>query len=437
MNRSTWAIVSATVAAAATSAFSADRQMQAPAATTAASAQEFKWGGDIRLRTVHFDNIPYSNTAVESRGGVNSFQRYRTRVFGEYHPTENLYLRGRLVNEFRTVEHPRTRNGWAAFDETVFDNLFIDYGNEQFGIRLGRQELVYGTGKIITEGTSKDGSRTIYFDAAKVTYKGIANTTVDFLAMYTHALDPLAIHSQNRDIVGYAGANYEGAEAGGGIYVKNNAVADLPWEAYYITKTEQDGLADDDTINTLGARLMPKCAEGALEGNIEVAYQSSLETSEFMIDALAKWNIEAMEEQKATLGLGWYHLSEDWNPVFARWPQYSELYVYSFDTTGAAAWKNVSMPHIDFSISPFKGLKTDFLLGYMMAPKDDGLGSGNERGFLFTSKGTFVLKEKLFTESDSLGGHLLLEIFKPGDYYNSSQQDKTASFARAELTYSF
>ncbi|MBN2702928.1 MAG: hypothetical protein JXR23_01840 [Pontiellaceae bacterium] len=409
------------------------------AAATTASAQqqpEFKWGGDFRFRIVHFDNIPYSNSAAESRGGVNAFQRYRTRLFGEYHPTENLYIRGRLVNEFRTVNHPRTRNGWAAFDETVFDNLFIDYQNELFGVRLGRQDLMYGNGKIIFEGTSKDGSRTTYFDAAKLTYKGIADTTVDFLAMYTHADDPLAIHSQDRDIVGY-GANYDGVEAGGGIYVKNNSFEDLPWEAYFITKTQQDGLPSHDTINTVGARFMPKCTGGNLDGNIELAYQSNPDSSEFMIDALGKWHIDALAEQNGTLGLGWYYLSEDWNPVFARWPQYSELYVYSFDTTGGAAWKNVSMPHIDFSIAPIKGLKTDLLLGYMMAPENDGSGSGRNRGWLFTCKNSFTLKEGLFSESDSLGGHLLLEVFEPENYYNGSQQDKTASFARAELSYSF
>ncbi|MBN2684323.1 MAG: hypothetical protein JXR40_03510 [Pontiellaceae bacterium] len=423
MKISTWVIMTATIAAAATA--------------TAQQQPEFVWGGDLRFRVVYFDHIPYSNVPAESRGGVNSFQRYRTRVFGEYHPTENFYIRSRLVNEFRTVNHPRTRNAWAPFDETVIDNLFVDYSSDLFDIRLGRQDLMYGTGKIMLEGTSKDGSRTTYFDAAKISYKGIENTTIDFLAMYTHGQDPLAIHSQDRDIVGYSGANYDGVEAGGGIYVKNNSFDDLPWEAYYITKTKQDGLPSNDTIDTVGARFMPKSAGGNLDGNIEMAYQTSPGTSEIMIDALAKLHIDALEAQNGTLGLGWYYLSEDWNPVFARWPQYSELYVYSFDTTGAAAWKNVSMPHVDFSISPIKGLKTDLLLGYMMAPENDGLGGGHNRGLLFTCKNSFTLKEGLFSESDSLSGHLLFEIFEPDDYYNGSQQDRTASFARAELTYSF
>jgi hypothetical protein len=410
-----------------------------PAPATATAVQEFKWGGDVRLRTVYFDNIPYANVAAESRGGVNSFQRYRTRIFGEYHPNQDLYFRGRLVNEFRTLQKPDdTKNGWSAFDETVIDHFFVDYKTDLFDIRVGRQDMIYGTGKIILDGTPKDGSRTIYFDAAKVTYKGIDNTTVDFIAMYTQAEDPFALHSQERDITGLGGGAdpYDGAEAGGGIYIKHNAEKGIPWEAYWITKTKQQYLDDGDDINTVGTRLMPKWSE-QFDANIEMAYQSSLDTSELMIDAIANWHIDGLKEQKACLGAGVYHLSEEWNPIFARWPQYSELYVYSFDTTGAGGWQNVTMPHIDFSISPCKSLKSDFLLGYMYAPTQNGLGEGKNRGLLFTWWNRFTLMENIYSDHDKLTGHLLLEIFEPGNYYSNDQQDHTASFARAELNYSF
>jgi hypothetical protein len=182
---------------------------------------------------------------------------------------------------------------------------------------------------------------------------------------------------------------------------------------------------------------MPKWSEGTFDGNLEMAYQSAPGTSEYMIDALASWNIAAMKEQKAKLGMGWYHISEYWNPIFARWPQYSELYVYSFDTTGAGQWQNVSMPHIDFSISPFKNYKSDLLLGYMFAPEANGTGGGHNRGLLFTWWNRFTIKEQLFTQKDKLTGHLLLELMDPGDYYTGTQREHTAVFARAELNYSF
>ena len=407
---------------------------------------EFLFGGDIRLREVYFDNIPYTNGG-EARGGVNHFQRYRTRLWGEYHRNEDFMVKARLVNEFRTYLEP-DNNSWNSLDEIVIDNLFFDKKWNDWTLRVGRQDLIYGTGKLILDGTAKDGSRTIYFDALKLTYSGLADTTVDFLLINTNAQDPLAMHSEDRDIVGFGPGNaYDGTESGGGVYVKNKSIESLPLEAYYLVKThEQDvSFLNNNDRHTVGTRLIPTFSSH-LKGNLEAAYQFGNDISAFMIDAKAVLFIEDLAAQKARIGLGWYYLSGDdpetskdegWNPLWARWPQYSELYVYAFDTDGAGRWSNLNMPYIDFSISPVKKLKIDLLLGYMWAPEDNGAGGGNDRGLLFTCKNSFTLKDKLFTAKDRLSGHLLFEFMEPGNYYTDDQQDHTAAFLRAELTYSF
>lgn len=408
---------------------------QAMPQTDAGGSKQFKWGGDFRFRTVYMDNIP---NIVGTETGARSFQRYRTRLFGEYHPTENLYFRTRLVNEFRTDQTENLPDDYAAFDETVIDCLYVDYTHDMFDVRIGRQDLIYGTGKVILDGTPMDGSRTIYFDAAKVTFKGIENTKVDLLAMYTRAINELAIHSQDRNLVWNVDPTYDHAEAGGGIYIKNNSSEKLPWEAYWILKTKEDTgpVTPFENTHTLGTRLMPKLG-GNLTSNLEMAYQSNESTDGFMIDAVV--NLSIMEDQKGKLGLGWYHLSNDWNPVFSRWPQYSELYVYAYTPAdgGVGRWSNVSMPHIDFSISPMKKLKSDLLLGYMFAPSNDSPAGGHNRGLLFTWWNKFTLKEKMLSDRDKLTGHFLVELMQPGDYYTSNQRDHTASFIRLEISYAF
>ncbi len=420
-----------------------------------AEKSKFDWGGDVRLRSVYFDNIPYS-IGGEARGGVNSFQRYRTRLWGEFQATENLKLRGRLVNEFRTYQDP-DNNSANALDEIVIDNLFIDWKvSEAWKLRVGRQDLIYGTGKLILDGTPKDGSRTIYFDAAKATYSGIENTTIDLLGMYTHAKDPLVIRSEGRDIVGKTSGSYDDAEVGGGIYIKNKSKENLPWEAYYLYKAKEEewrrpgatpgsGIThDDEDRHTVGMRFMPKFS-GTIDGNLEVAYQFGDNISAYMIDALINKHFEG--DMKPCLGLGWYHLSGDdpsttgtdegWNPLWARWPQYSELYVYAFDTDGAGRWSNVSMPHIDFTFHPHERLKTSLLLGYMFAPEKDAIGGGRNRGLLATIWNRFTIKENMWTEGDKLSGHVLFEVMDPGNYYTDDQQKHTALFGRVELNYSF
>jgi len=418
-------------------------EVEAPAAP---AYPEFLFGGDVRLREVYFDNIPYTNGG-EARAGVNHFQRYRTRLWGEYHRNEDFMVRTRLVNEFRTYLEPNN-NSWNSLDEIVIDNLFFDWKMNDWTLRFGRQDLIYGTGKLISDGTPKDGSRTGYFDAVKLTYSGFTDTTVDLLLMNTNAQDPLAMHSEDRDIVGFAGGNaYDGAESGGGVYVKNKSIENLPFEAYYLVKTHEQGVAflNTNDRHTIGTRLMPVFTN-YLKGNLEAAYQVGNDISAFMIDAKAELSIEPLAAQKAQIGLGWYYLSGDdpetskdegWNPLWARCPQYSELYIYAFDEEGAARWSNLNMPYINFSISFIEKIKTDLMIGYMWAPEDNGAGEGKDRGLLVTFKNSFTLKEKLFTSKDKLFGHLLFEFLEPGNYYTDKQRDHTASFFRADLSYSF
>lgn len=425
----------------------------------------FTWGGDIRLREVYFNNIPYP-VGAQARGGENEFQRYRFRLWGEYHPTENLFFRARTTHEFRTGSKGAARKGWEYCDETVFDNLFVDLKAGDFALRVGRQDMIYGTGKLILDGTPKDGSRTIYFNAAKASYTGIENTTIDLFGMYMPSEDELAIHGQDRDLVGKTGGYYNGDEAGGGLYVKNKSTESLPFEAYYLIKTQEEEWArpggpptpfpptpganiphDGETRHTVGTRLMPKFSD-TLDANIELAYQTGEDISAYMVDALVGIKIGALEQQKAKVRFGWYHLSGDdvstqhtdegWNPLWARWPQYSELYVYGFDTDGAGRWSNLSMPHVDFSISPIDKLKIDLLLGYMWAPEADAVGGGHNRGWLFTWWNKYTLAEGLLSEKDKLFGHVLVELMEPGDYYSQAQRDEDiAAFLRFELSYSF
>lgn len=422
-------------------------------AEEAVEQSKFSWGGDIRLRSVYFDNIPYPNGA-EARGGANSFQRYRTRLWGEYQATEDFKVHGRIVNEFRTYQNRSKTagsSGWNAPDEAVIDNLYIDWNlAPNWTIRAGRQDLIYGTGKLILDGTPKDGSRTIYFDAVKATYTGIENTTIDFLGMHTKSEDPLAIHSEDRDLVGKTGAYYSGAEAGGGVYLKNKSFESLPYETYYLYKAKEEAwptanpIHDGQDRHTVGTRLMPKLSD-SIDGNLETAYQFGDNIRAYMIDALVNWHVPDCP-MKSCLGLGWYYLSgddpgtsddESWNPLWARWPQYSELYVYAFDAEGAGRWSNLSMPHVDWTFFPHEKVKTSLMLGYMFAPEENGIGGGDERGFIATLWNRFTLKENMLTDGDKLSGHILFEAVDPGNYYSEDQQNNLALFGRVELNYSF
>lgn len=412
------------------------------------------FGGDIRIRQVHFDEIPIiADPPGVTRSGENYFFRFRTRLWARANFSEKVGIYTRLVNEFRYYDKP-DNNSMDWPDEAVVDALFLDV-NGMFGglldARIGRQDIIYGTGKLVLEGTPKDGSRTIYHDAARLSLHTAEKNTIDIFGIYNQPENQLAISSENRDLTGNDPAFNDMTESGGGIYLMNKQIAACPFDAYYMYKRESSWVnrSEEDqpgrNVHTVGTRLMPQTT-GGTSANIEMAAQFG-ETSDdrdiegWMADAVIRQQFKT--RGTPVLGLGVYHISGDdpatekdegWNPLWARFPQYSELYVYAFDAEAAGRWSNVTMPYVSLSCNPSAGSKLALLAGHMSSPEENGPGDGDERGWLGTARYDITLGKGMLTAKDKLFGHLVVEVLEPGDYYNV---DNTAHFARMELSYAF
>ncbi len=79
-----------------------------------------------------------------------------------------IELYARLANEFRVHMDPGKR---VRLEDIVLDQLYIDLPKPfdiPFSARVGRQDWYYGEGFIISDGTPKDGSRTYFFDGARL-----------------------------------------------------------------------------------------------------------------------------------------------------------------------------------------------------------------------------------------------------------------------------
>lgn len=448
---------------------------------TAEAKPKVRYGADLRLREELFDKIPLQNGAF-ARGGENDYFRIRPRIWGEADLLDSVTLRARVVNEFRIWNEPDMdglpdSRTYDFPDEWVFDNLYLDVRgllDNKLDLRVGRQDLIYGTGKVILEGTPGDGSRTIYFNAVKATLKVVPETTIDVFGIYNPGEDDFAINSSERNVTAYPGTKPDDvSESGGGVYVMNKTMKELPFEAYAIFKNEEDyataaktnaaGFVPPalawQTLNTAnktvenpaldlwtaGVRLMPKFNDD-VKGNLEMACQAGErgdeDVSGYMVDGSVFYNLPVMKSVSPVIDAGVYCLSGDdpktdkdegWNPIWARYPQLSELYVYGYDAT-AGRWSNLIMPNVGLVANPTKRIKATAKVGYMTAMEDDGPGTGKERGWLEIVKGEFTISEKMLTQSDKLTGHLWLELLQPGDYY---VENDTAYFARWELMYAF
>ena len=443
-----------------------------------------RWGGDFRIREEHFNYIPIkADPPGVTRSGENDYYRIRPRLWMEVEPNEDLMLRVRLADGFRVWFKPTPkpalqRSNYDFPDEILFDNLFLDINNlagKRLDLRIGRQELSYGNGRVILDGSAKDGSRTLYLNAIKATWKDIPNTTIDFLAIYDPSIDPIAINSSERDLTGFTSANDDMNESGGGFYLKNHSIQDMPVELYGLYKRESpyDVAAKKDAagnylapklawqtldstrgmvvnpaldLGTFGFRVEPHVGPRTtfnLEAALQVGQRSDIDVLAYMVDASVTNTLPFCESIKPAIFADFYYISGDdpktrrdegWNPLWARWPQGSELYIYAFDADGAGRWSNVMMPTLGAYCTPCSWLKTTVSGSYMNAPEADGPGGGHDRGWLGVFKGEFTLGHGLLTKHDVLRGHLWLEVLWPGNYY---KEDDNSYFARWQLMYEF
>ncbi len=141
---------------------------------------KFDIGGDVRLRYYDFENFWDFND--DTRFDDFETFRLRTRIYTKVSLTDNVSGFVRLGNQ--TYGENIGSTGKNNDDNVFVDNAYIDVQNF-FGLplslRVGRQNLMYGTGFVLFDGESEAASTTIFFDAVKLSLKVSDNLKVDAL----------------------------------------------------------------------------------------------------------------------------------------------------------------------------------------------------------------------------------------------------------------
>jgi len=351
-------------------------------------------------------------------------------------------------------------------EEIIVENLYLEVLNLAhlpIAMRLGRQNLFYGDGFIICDGSPLDGSRTSYVNAGLFTFT-LPGLALDLFLISDHEQDDYLprLNDENTRLA-------ETDECLMGVYFKTMPYAGeesrYHLEPYFVIKREntEQGL---NRISTLGGRLVypTRRTETRIElayqtgnldyigseGGTEEDYQEARNVSAFGGTFYFDVNLERL--YSLSFGGGYVYLSGDdpktlakyegWNPVLGRWPQWSELYIYTLIPEGGVAyWQNIHFPMIRAGIEPYKRLRLYATYLWMYADKEpayDPRGQQFEslkRGELFTFRFSYKLEKYLF-------GHILYEHFSPGGFYNYlwreegiSGEPQGASFLRFELSF--
>jgi hypothetical protein len=432
------------------------------------------WGADLRLRNEYFNSLLTLNRSDAANLNEQDYFRYRARLWTSIKPMTDLSLNARLATEPRTWMKPA---GYSPFKgqsgtdwtEGIIDNLNVQYKNileSPVSITVGRQDIFWGDGWLMGDGTPYDGSWTYYLDAARVSYElKEQHTTIEGMGIIQYAKDDYwlpTINNQNR-------YQMEQNEKGAVLHVLNTSIPQANLDPYFVYK--HDSKIDDPKapkpgdvgdIYTTGARVFGTLsehwkysAEGAYQfgekqdGSVKYPAVSTASRDIHAAGFNGRGTYLFKDQYNQQLTLSYEFLSGDdpntqedemFDVLWGRWPFWSEAGLYSYAAeTRVGQQANLHRLGPTYSIDPIKDL--NFTVSYyaLIAPQEVATrGAVPPSGPLFSNDGNFrghfvsaILKYKF---SRHMTGHLWSEFLFPGNYY--VHQDMIP-FLRAELFFTF
>ncbi len=390
----------------------------------APAARRLELGFEERVRSENFDN---STDFDERTADARHQWRFRTRAWAKLNAGANTEFVLGLASESRRLTTPRVA---LTMDETVVENLYVDHRfSDGASLRVGRQNLSKGDGFILMDGNPLDGSRVAYFNALDLGWTS-GRSRLDLLLVSDPYRDEYLprIHDRTRSLV-------EWDENALGLYWTDAGRAKTTLDAYYFFKAETGDTRaltnatrqSDRMFHTLGGRVVRDCAHD-WSVKAELAGQAGGQQPGTGVRA---WGAQTSVKKsfaratKPSLLLGWTGLSGDdpattanegWDPLFARYPKWSELYIYTLGSErGAAYWTNLSMWQAEVRLMPVKAIDlraTYYRLdAFHRFPGNPAIyANGTRRGDLCEARADLKL-------NDNWRGHVVGEYLAPGDFY--------------------
>jgi len=380
-----------------------------------------------RTRLTTFDN---SINLDDGLSDTFTFTRHRTTLGLSWTPRRDVALVVKLTNEFRSWLSPKNRPN--DLNEIFFDQLYVQWqGLAGTGLTLtvGRQNIMLGEGFVCLDGQPLTGSRSAYFNAVRADYAFNKHHKLTAFISYIPRTDTWLPVINEPDP---AQALEEQANTGIGLYYQGS-LGKVGLQAYYFRKDTEANTAvpQESGINTLGVRAviplvdrLALTAEAALQNGSLGAADRGAFGGYFHLD----WKLTDSVPIVRVLTLGGILLSGDdpetadyegWDPLWSRWPKWSESYIYTLIREGGVArWTNFSAVYFGLNASFSKDFKARvhyYILGAPqnapLSPAFAGLaGEGHQRGGLLVSRFDYTINRHLT-------GHFVWEHFEPGSYY--------------------
>ena len=401
------------------------------------------WGADLRLRLIYDNDLRLDKHAA---GHERFWSRYRGRIWTKISPIDNLDFNIRIVTEPRVYCKPETMADQTIRQEALFDKLNVRWSNA-FGLPLtlkaGRQDLKFGNGWLVVEGTPRDGTRTLHFDAVRATWEAKdIKTTFDLVVLGNHANSSAWIRPFNdRDL-----DLIEHDETGVILYASNKSLAKTVLDSYFIYKHDDRVRANGNNsdIYTFGARACGDVGKHwKYYGELAPQFGHKNGTSICALGANSDLSYHFNDPHKNSIHAGYEFRSGDDNQngafdiLWGRFPHWSNVY----NDYVSALESLVSQPSNFHRLTAGWGCDVvqDCRLsaGYhvLFAHRNTFAGTAG-----FTGNGKLrgqVLQGLLaYKINEHVSGHTTAEVFLPGDYYDDTRND-AGVWVRQQLVFSW
>jgi len=360
----------------------------------------------------------------ETAGDANAYTRNRTTLGLSWKAARNVEILGKVTNEFRVYLAPKDRA--FTWHELFVDNLNVKWtlpGRRPLTVTAGRQDMTLGEGFVVADGTPGDGSRSYYFNALRLdaelsegqrlTVFGHATKATDRYLPVVHPKPQALAEQPERTLALY----YEGTFGRTRI------------DAYAIRKSTE--AAGDwpvaERIDTFGARAMAGLAKPltlTAEAAIQAGKHGEAGRSAFGAIAHLDGDLAGTLPLLKSATVGGILLSGDdpttarmegWDPIFSRWPKWSESYIYTFTGESRPSyWSNLAAFYAQLAFD--FGPRSD---GHIMVmPMGAGQtqpgvfpgGAGRDRGTLYRARLNYKI-------GASTTGRVVWEHLDPGSFY--------------------
>jgi len=393
-----------------------------PMNAIAEGAEKIKFGYSQRIRIETTDNATHLDN---SAAAGSSYLRNRTSFMIQFFPENHVALTAKLTNEFRYYMVPETKK--FTFDEVFFDllNLKIDSaGGYPIDLIIGRQNINLGEGFLVMDGGPLDGSRSIYFNAALANWNISSKSKLSLIYTNQPKDDNILpiINKQHKQLVDQPEQALIAYYAG--------SIKKAKIDGYFIWKNiKTTVIAKSSQIYCPGVRF-----QIPIVGRLSVTGEAAVQFGNWDGDTRRALGGYLYTEYQTgwpnlfpkAVTIGGIFLSGDdlatkkhegWEPIFGRWPKWSDSYIYTLTgEKGVAYWSNIASVLAKTSVEIIPDLTLSFDYHHLMAPEHGERqaeflgGNGRNRGDLF-------IVRLLYKMNAHLSGHVIWESLKPGSYY--------------------